>query len=459
MTENNQTQTEGESESAFTFERVAPVFFLILVDVLGLTVILPLLHLYAARFDASPLTIAWVVAAFPLAQLVGVPMMGALSDRYGRKPLLLISQVTTMAGFLMLGFANTLAWVIASRVIDGVFGANLATAQAALTDISSDEERPRALGLTGAAFGIGFVLGPLITGITLGFTDSLRVPALIAAGYSFISILLTLFMFEETLTPERRAENRNNSGRVRVGLVGAVSALGDGRVRLLLLLMFAQQLIFFGFEGLLGLFTLSRLGLLGEGTAYVFLVVGIVLVVVQGRYIGIWSKRYGVSRLVPAALALMGIGMILVAMTPQQPPMNYIRARAERELMTHQADGEAEAFAITLPETSQRGWWGVPWLLVSVVPLSIGAGLIRPSLNTLITTRVSAAEHGLMLGVSSAFVSAANATAPILSGWAFQTIHPSAPFLVGGALLVVLAALTAPALIHQPMRAESPSAS
>lgn len=426
---------EQTTETQFTFERVAPVFFLILVDVLGLTVILPLLHLYAARFNASPIEIAWVVAAFPLAQLIGVPMMGAFSDKFGRKPLLLISQVTTMVGFLMLAFANTLWLVALSRIVDGLFGANLATAQAALTDISTEEERPRALGLTGAAFGIGFVLGPLISGLTLNFTDNLMYPALIAAGYSFISIILTLVMFTETLTDERKAQAKTE----KTGFGAVVRVLRDGRVNILLVMMFTQQVIFFGFESLLGLFALSRLGLLGQGTSYIFLVVGIVLVVVQGRYIGIWSERYGVHRMVSVALALISVGMILAALTPQQPPMNYIQQRAERELLARQTDGEAEAFAITLPETSQRGWWGVPWLLVAVIPLSIGAGLIRPSLNTLITTQVSENEYGLMLGVSSAFVSAANAIAPVTSGWAFQYISPSAPFLIGGVLMGALA--------------------
>src|SRR5690606_30371630 len=119
----------------FTFERVLPIFALTFVDVLGLTIILPLLHLYAAAFGASPLQIGLAAAAFPLAQLIGVPVMGALSDRYGRKPLLLISQVSTCASFIMLAAANSLELVILSRVIDGIFGANIATAQAAITDL------------------------------------------------------------------------------------------------------------------------------------------------------------------------------------------------------------------------------------------------------------------------------------------------------------------------------------
>ena len=119
--------------------RVLPIFALVFVDMLGLTVILPLLHLYAVAYGATALEIGMVAAAFPLAQLVGVPVMGALSDRYGRKPLLLISQITTCLSFILLGLANSLWLIVLSRVIDGLFGANIATAQAALSDITTEE--------------------------------------------------------------------------------------------------------------------------------------------------------------------------------------------------------------------------------------------------------------------------------------------------------------------------------
>ena len=130
--------------------RVGPIFLMVFVDMLGLTVILPLLHLYAAAYGAGPLEVALVVAAFPLAQLPGVPLMGALSDRYGRRPLLLISQVTTCVSFIMLGLAGSLGMIILSRVLDGLFGANISTAQAALTDITDESNRTRGLGITGA---------------------------------------------------------------------------------------------------------------------------------------------------------------------------------------------------------------------------------------------------------------------------------------------------------------------
>ena len=327
-----------ENAASLDMRRVLPIFLLVFVDLLGLTLLLPLLHLYAAAFGGGALEIGLVIAAFPLAQMLGVPVMGAFSDRYGRKPLLLISQITTCISFIMLGLADSLALIILSRVIDGLFGANLATARAALADITDSSNRARGLGIIGAAFGLGFTLGPLIAIITVELTDSLALPAFTAAFYSFISILITSFVYKETLPKDKR---------------GLASDAGDARGRLrslllpglgmLLFLMFAQQLVFFGFESLLGLFTLTRLGLLGQGNAALFLLVGIILVVVQARYIGRWTKRFGETRLLTAALLLLALGLLLAGTTPQQAHPFYVRELAARDLLSQAPDPRRNA--------------------------------------------------------------------------------------------------------------------
>lgn len=429
-------------QSRLDFARVMPIFVLVFVDVLGLTVILPLLHLYAAVYGATPFQIGMVAAAFPLAQLIGVPVMGVLSDRFGRKPLLLISQISTCASFIMLGLANSLQLIILSRVIDGLFGANIATAQAALSDITDDNTRIQGLGLTGAAFGLGFIFGPVISLLTLEIGDSLALPALTAAGYSLISILLTLFVFKETLPPEKRG---TDTTRRSVNPLLMLRYLTNPTIGVLLILMFAQQLIFFGFETLLGLFTLSRLGLMGGGNAYIFIVIGLTLVLVQVRFIGKWSRRYGEHRLVQLALGLLAIGLVLMAYTPQQPHVFYVKANVEYD-MREQVVSSTEAILgdlnVTLPEDTNRGIFGVLWVFAVVIPLSIGAGVIRPSLNSIMTKRVGKQEYGSVLGISSSFVSAANAIAPLLGGWLFQQYGSTVPFLLGGLLMGVLALLS-----------------
>lgn len=423
--------------SGLDTRRVIPIFLMVFVDMLGLTVVLPLLHLYAAAHGAGPLEVGLALAAFPLAQLIGLPMMGALSDRYGRKPLLLISQATTCISFIMLGLADTLALIILSRLIDGLFGANIATAQAALADITDDSNRARGLGITGAAFGLGFIFGPVIAIVSYELTDSLAAPAFTAALYSFLSILITSFMFKETHPAERRGRAPGHGASP----VRRLRMLSQPVLLALFLLIFAQQFIFFGFESLLGLFTLTRLGLLGAGNAALFLVVGIILVMVQMRAIGPWSRRFGEERLVIGALFLLALGLLLAGATPEQPHPFYVRELVASDLLS-QAPTRAQAMfdglRVNLPANGNNGLAGLLWLTLALLPISVGAALIRPALNSLITRSVGDGGYGSALGLSSALVSAANASAPLLAGWLFQQLGAGAPFTLGGAFMALL---------------------
>lgn len=417
--------------------RVIPIFLLVFVDMLGLTVILPLLHIYAATFGATPLEIGLVVAAFPLAQLIGVPMMGSLSDRFGRKPLLIISQITTCLSFIMLGLAGSLQLIILSRVLDGIFGANISTAQAALSDITDKTNRTKGLGITGAAFGLGFIFGPVLAILTYEITGSISLVALTAAFYSFISIIITMTMFDETLPPEKRGQGNTRS----INPLLVFNYLSRPLIGLLLVLMFAQQVIFFGYESLLGLFTLTQLGLLGQGNAVIFLFIGIILVTVQARFIGKWSAKYGEKKLVIGAFILLAIGMILTGTTPAQPHPFYVQELVERDLL-EESVSSTEAIigdlGVNLPDNGNNGISGVLWLMVAIIPISIGAGLIRPSINSMITQNVSEGEYGQALGVSSSLVSAANACAPLIGGLIFQSFGATVPFLLGGLLMAGL---------------------
>ena len=426
-----------DAATPLDWRRVVPIFLLVFVDILGLTVILPLLHLYAATFGGGPLEIALVIAVFPLAQLIGAPVMGALSDRYGRKPLLLISQATTCLSFIMLGLATSLELVILSRLIDGLFGANLSTAQAALSDITDETNRTRGLGITGAAFGLGFIFGPVIALISLELTNSLAVPAFTAAFYSFVSILVTAFLFKETHPPAMRGRGE----RLLLSPALVLRFLLAPALGILLLLMFAQQVIFFGYESLLGLFTLTRLGFLGRGNAVLFLLIGLILVTVQLRFIGRLSAQLGDRRLASLALGLLALGLLLTAMTPEAPHPFYLREKVKRDLLGVQQTATETLIGdlgIDLPANEHRGLSGVLWLAVAIVPVSIGAGLIRPALNSLITQGLRGSEYGRALGVSSALVSAANASAPLIAGLIFQRMGSSAPFAIGGVLMAGL---------------------
>lgn len=200
-------ETAPEAEEKLDFKKILPIFVIVLIDLLGLTIIIPLLPLYAASFRANAFVIGALGAAYPIMQFIGAPLLGRLSDRYGRRPVLIISQIGTLIGFLILGVANSLALLFISRIVDGISGANIATAQAAITDSTTDKTRTQGLGLIGAAFGLGFIIGPIIAFIALAATgNNYQSVAYVAAAFSLGSILLTTFMFEELLPPEKRGQ-------------------------------------------------------------------------------------------------------------------------------------------------------------------------------------------------------------------------------------------------------------
>jgi MFS family permease len=237
-------------------------------------------------------------------------------------------------------------------------------------------------------------------------------------------------------------------------------------VGLLLVLIFTQQVVFGGFEQLFSLFTLSRLGLAARGNSILFVYIGIIVVAVQGYYIGKWSRKFGERRLIFAGLGLLAIGMLLTALTPRVPLPGYSQASLTNEItasgsMRAHENPTTQNIPVELPDESRRGWLGLAWILVATIPASIGGGMLQPTINSLITKRIEAGEIGGMLGISAALLSGANAIAPVLWGAIFQGLGASWPFILGSALLagLLLVALRAiqPGSEGVPAKAESGS--
>lgn len=441
MTKDQIKKTSDPAEEKLNFKKILPIFVIVLIDLLGLTVIIPLMPLYATSFGADPFLIGVLGAAYPVMQFIGAPVLGRLSDRYGRRPILLISQIGTFIGFLVLGFASSLWMLFLSRIIDGISGANIATAQAAITDSTSEKTRTQGLGLLGAAFGLGFVVGPIIAFVSLAMSgNNYHIPAFVAAGFSALSIILTWFWFEETLPVDKRGEGETRPG---FSMRAMFKALGIPAVGILLVLMFAQQIAFGGFEQLLSLFTLNRLGLNASGNAIIFVFVGVIVVAVQGGFIGLWSRKLGDRRLVYLGLATLALGLTMTALTPHIPVPWYSEQALKQELgssgdfRTHENPTTAN-LSISIPSDANKGWQGLAWILVAMVPVAIGGGILQPSINSLITKRVNKAEVGGMLGISAAFLSGANAVAPLIGGVIFQAFGSTWPFLFGGLLMASL---------------------
>jgi DHA1 family tetracycline resistance protein-like MFS transporter len=450
------TRSEASnSGEQLDFKKLLPIVFIVFIDLMGLTIIIPVLPYYALSFDAPPVVIGMLAAAYPLMQFIGGPILGSLSDRYGRKPVLAVAQVGTFLSLLTLGFANALWLLFAARIMDGITGANLPTVQAAIADSTTPKTRSAGLGLIGAAFGVGFVLGPALSGVALTLTNgNYAAPAFLAAGFAFISVMLTTFVFKETLPPEKRGQASSDGQKRGILAFGRmVEGLRNPLIGILFLLIFMQQVVFGAFQIMFAPFTLNRLGLNSIGNTVFFVLFGVIAVILQGMLIGKLTARFGERKLIYTGFGMLAAGLLVMSVTPQQAVPWYSRDALVQELQ-QQADGgiavdERQQISL-LPSEDGAGLGAFSILLLSVFPVAIGAGLLQPSVNSLITQRVDPTQVGAVLGLSSAFLSLANVIGPIWGGAAFDFIAPAAPFLIGGVACMGLVCLAYQRITPQP---------
>jgi len=368
-----------------------PIFLIVFIDLLGFGLILPLLPFYAKSFGANELTIGLLLASYSLMQFIGAPVLGRLSDRYGRRPILLISQLGTFVGFIMLGFANGLGMLFASRIVDGVSGGNISTAQAYIADISDEKNRAKNFGLIGAAFGLGFIMGPAMGGFLSQF--GYQVPAFAAAGLSFLSMALTFFLLHE---PERKAPASRE-----FSVKALKRAFAHPTIGILLTMVFTFGLAFAMFQTSFALFASARFGFDVQQTALVLTYVGVLSVIMQLVVVKRVVKRLGENRSIMVTMASLALGLVLMAAVQN------------------------------------------PWMLIVVMPiLSFGGGVTSPVLTSLISKSVDRAEVGGMLGISTSVDSLSRVAAPIL-GNALLAFGSGLPSLVGAAILVIPIALAA----------------
>ena len=357
-----------------------PVFLIVLVDVFGMTLVIPLLPIYAESFNATALQATLLVSVFAACQLVSGPLLGHASDRTGRKPMLLISQVGTCIGFIVLARATSLWMIYASRIIDGVTAGNLTIAQAYIADNTPPEQRARSFGLIGIAFGVGFFIGPAVTGF-LSATYGLNAPIYVAAVMSALSIVATATLLKDRPRPARAAERPRweaLSWRTYVQYF-ARPAL---RSRLLQFLFF--MLSFSTFISGFALFAERRFEWDGRPfgpreIGYLFAFVGFLGIILQGGFIGRLVKRFGEPALVFGGLISLVVGYI----------------------------GLGLSFTVAA-------------LVVTAVVASFGHGVVRPSLTSLITHHVGRHEQGAVLGMTQSMTAIASIVAPFAAGLLIQ---------------------------------------
>ncbi|MGE0718054.1 MAG: MFS transporter, partial [Alphaproteobacteria bacterium] len=285
-----------------------PVLFLIvLVDLIGFGIVIPLLPFYAEHLGAGPLTVTLAMAVYSLAQFVTSPLWGRLSDRIGRRPVLLASLAGAVGAYLLLAWAPTLAMLFLARAAAGAMAGNIAAAQAYVADVTPPAERARGMGVIGAAFGLGFILGPAIGGTLAGHDPAdidFVAPALAAAGLSALALLGTVFLLPESLDPAHRG-----AGTRRGRAAAARDAFGRPRLAGPIAVGFVAVAVFAGMETTFALWSSRTFGWGPAQNGWLFAFVGVLGALVQGAAIGRLTPRLGEVRLLSAGLVLMAAGL------------------------------------------------------------------------------------------------------------------------------------------------------
>jgi len=355
---------------------LVPIFLIVSVDVLGLTIILPLLPFYAEKFGASPSVVGLLVSTYAFCQLIAGPMLGRMSDHMGRRPLLLVSQMGTFIGFLILAYANALWLIFFSRVIDGLTAGNLSLAQAYISDVTKPEDRAKSFALIGIAFGMGFLIGPGISGYLSQF--SYQYPIFAAAALSATSILATYFLLPST-TPHA-ADGATPQKFTVLDWGNYARYFRQPGLAPLLWQFFAFTLAFSMFMTGFPLFAERRYQWQGhpfgpKEVGYVYAYLGMLGVILQGGLIGRLVKAFGELTLVRAGFFLGMVGLAALGFT-----------------------------------------YSVPFLLLVAAVSSSGTGVIRPALTSLITQKADRSEQGVVLGLTQSLNSIAAIVAPAIGG-------------------------------------------
>ncbi|MGZ4847251.1 MAG: MFS transporter [Halobacteriota archaeon] len=368
-------------------------FAVTLLDFVGLTIFLTIQAFIVRQYNDSAIAVSLLTALYAAAQFISAPLLGQLSDRYGRRPLLLISLFGSFVGYLLFGIGGALWVLYLSRLIDGFTGGNVSIATAIVSDLSPYKDRTRNLGILGAAFGLGFVIGPLLGSV---FSQiSLAAPAYVAAIIALAATSVGFFILPESLPKEKRATTRLSWKDVNP--FKPISKMLRRHVVGLILIVFSIfSLAFNGFVVNEAVFLLNKFGIQAFQLGFVLLAGGLVLIVVQGGIVGRLSSRFGDKRVLMAGLLIEATGFVLFSLTPSFETI---------------------------------------YLISGII--AMGAGLIFPTVSALLSKNVPMYETGEIFGVSTSLASLMNVLGPLWVGVVYDRIAPSAPYWTGALFLAI----------------------
>lgn len=364
---------------------LALIFSVVVVDLVGFGIVIPILPYLAESLGASATVLGLMLTGYAAMQLVFAPLWGRASDRWGRRPILLFTIAGTAGALFLLGFARTLVGLFVARLLGGAFAANISVATAYVTDVTAPEERTRWMGMIGASFGIGFVLGPAIGGALAPF--GYHVPILVAAGLATVNFVVALTVLPE---PERHSEDATSGPRIRT------SVLRDPIVRRLCLAFFAFSIGVSQLETVFAFYMLRRFGWDAREVAAILVMMAVIMGGVQGGAIRRLAARFGEQKLMRGGALLLGMSFVAVPWMPT-----------------------------------------VAVLLVPLAVSSVGRGVAHPAMLSLVSSAAPDERRGAVMGTFQASSSLARVVGPAAAGVLFDT-WAGAPFVAGGLLMAVV---------------------
>lgn len=380
------------------------ILFIAFLDLMGFGIILPQLPFYAIRYNVSPVQVTAMFSIYSICQFIAAPILGIVSDRHGRRPVLILSQLGSAIGYAILALvthlnpanaAFAMAMIYLSRIIDGLSGGNISTAQAYISDVTTPENRAKGLGMLGAAFGVGFAAGPLLGGLIGNDTNRAAWPAFTAAGFSLGAMVLSWFWLPESRTHRPVAEE------IWLHPSRLMPILRRGTLVQLLLISFVAMAAFTMMEGIIGLYFKDTFGYGRRQLGLYFGYLGIFIIVIQGGLIGRLTRRFGEWPLAITGATIVGLGMALYVWT---------------------------------------GWLPALWLLLLAgAANAIGRSLQQPPIATLISKFSDRSEQGAVFGLYHGLGSLARVVGPFSAGLLYGPFNKTLPYAVSG---VVMAAVT-----------------
>ena len=391
--------------------RLLILFFVCVIDVLGFGIMIPLLPYMGDKFGASPVTITWILMAYAACQFIAAPIWGRLSDRYGRRPILIMGLLGACVSYIILGFAQTIGWLLVSRVLGGFMAGNISAALAYASDISTAADRAKALGTVGAAIGIGFMLGPALGGLLAGndvaTADFVR-PAIVSVALALIAIALVVLVLPESRTREQR-DDAHGPGITRLSPIQLLRTMpGLRNITFAALAMTTAQGIL---ESIAALWALKRFGFGPATVGLMLFSLAFIAVVFQGGLTRILVPRFGERRLAIAGGGCYLVGLLGIAFAP-----------------------------------------GIAPAIIALSVCGVGLGLWQPSASALASRQSSPSNRGAVMGTFQSSSSLARIIGPGLSGPVFAAFGTSAPFILAAGFV-----LPAMLLLYSGRNVESPA--